>query len=222
MYVVKTGCQWRQLPEEYPPWITVYWYFCKWKRDGTLDAIKKTLHRLLRKKLEKKEGPSVGIIDSQSARMTAIGSEDKGIDGHKRVKGRKRQIVVDTLGYVMSVVVHAANIHDSEGGKQLLDRLYHEERWDYGGLTKLYADQGYRGILVELVNQCGWQLDIVERNKEDGFAVKPKRWIVERTFAWFDNFRRLARDYERLAESSEAMIKWVMVFLLAKRISRLT
>lgn len=223
LYVVKTGCQWRHLPAKYPPWITVYWYFNKWKNNGTIDCIYKMLHRMLRKASGRKESPSVGIIDSQSVRMTSIGNTDKGTDGYKKVKGRKRQIIVDTQGWLITAFVHAANLNDIDGGKLLLNHFYHEERKDYERLSVLYADQGYRGpIISELANQYGWKLDIVERHRSDGFIIKPKRWIVERTIAWFDNYRRLSKDYERLASSSEAMIKWAMTNLMANKLSKLT
>jgi putative transposase len=126
--------------------------------------------------------------------------------------------MVDTNGFIMEVVVHAANTHDSIGGKELLNRIFEERRYDYSRLKKIYADQGYRGAIIELAKEYKWDFEVVQRDANGGFKVLPKRWIVERTFAWFDNFRRLARDYERLASTSEAMIKWAAIIMIHKRI----
>ena len=218
-YVVKTGVQWRNLPGDYPPWQTVYWYFIKWKENGTLDLIHMTLLNLARVKMGRKGSPSVAIVDSKSASMTAYGNDAKGFDGNKKIKGRKRQLMVDTLGFIMDVAVHAANIHDSVGGQILLHQVYKEKRYDYHRLKTIYADRAYIGDIVTIAKQYKWELRTVKKighRKDD--KVIPKSWIVERTIAWLDCFRRLARDYERLANTSEAMIKLAMIFILIKRI----
>ena len=161
--------------------------------------------------------PSVGLIDSQSVKTTRVGGEERGYDGGKKIKGRKRHIVTDTNGWLLSVIVHAANEHDSQMGFEVMKTLqYRFER-----MKKIYADGGYRGELIDKVKQqLGWEVEITLRSDKDtGFKPLPKRWIVERTFSWFENFRRLAKDYEYTVSSSVAMVFLAFILLALNNIS---
>ena len=204
MYLLKTGCQWRMLPIDLPKWALVYYYYSQWKEDGTFEELNEILRNRLRKQKGKHLSPSVGLIDSQSVKTIRAGSEARGYDGDKKIKGRKRHMITDTNGWLLSVVIHAANEHDSQTGFEVMDTL----RYCFGRMQKIYADGGYRGELVgEVKNQLGWDLEITLRSDKDaGFKPLPKRWIIERTFSWLENFRRLAKDYEYTVASSAAMI----------------
>lgn len=205
MYLSRTGCQWRMLPKSYPHWNLVYYYFCKWKNDGTFDLIMNNLNA--------KESTE-GIIDSQTVRASNRAIE-KGYDGNKRIKGRKRHIVVDKQGNLLSVQVHSASIHDSKAALDVLKKL----KEDKLKLNIIYADGGYRGELKNIVkNKLGYDLRIILRNKIKEFIPLPKRWIVERTFAWLLNFRRLAVDYEIKTHSAETMVKIAAIKLLLNKI----
>jgi len=205
LYLVKTSCQWRMLPKSYPDWNLVYYYFNKWKNDGTFDLIMSNL---------KNKESTEGIIDSQTVRSSNRATE-KGYDGNKRIKGRKRHIVVDKQGNLLSVQVHSAGIHDSKGALNVLKKA----KEDNLKLQNIYADGGYRGELKNMVEkELGYELRIILRNKLKGFIPLPKRWIVERTFAWLLNFRRLAVDYEIKTDSAEAMVKIAAIKLLLNKI----
>src|SRR6476620_11195291 len=203
LYLVKTGCQWRMLPGDFPQWTTVYYYFSVWKQNGILEEIHESLIEKIRKQHNKNEEPSVGIIDAQSVKSTLVSSQDKGFDAGKKVKGRKRHIIVDTLGLVLAVVIQSASVQDRNGADEVIDWM--KRCW--AGVEKLFADGGYSGKLVERVKKAfGIDVQIVEKNTAHAFQVLPKRWIVERTFAWLDTNRRKAKDYDRLVETSQAMI----------------
>ena len=216
-YLLKTGCQWRMLPLDFPGWQLVYYYYSQWKNDGTFEEMNEVLRNRLRKQHHKHLSPSVGLIDSQSIKTTRVGGEARGYDGGKKIKGRKRHIITDTNGWLLSVVVHAANEHDSQTGFEVMETLcYRFER-----MQKIYADGGYRGELINDEKQrLGWDLEITLRSdKQTGFKPLPKRWVIERTFSWLENFRRLAKDYEYTVSSSTAMVYMAFIMLALNNIS---
>jgi putative transposase len=217
-YLLKTGCQWRMLPIHFPSWKLVYYYFTKWKNDGTIELIHEQLRDKTRTKAGKHESPSIGIIDSQSVKTTRIGGLNRGIDGGKKTKGRKRHIIVDTMGLLLAVVVHAANEHDSKAATRVIAEL----RGRFARLVKIIADGGYRGELIENTRKIyGWIVEVVLRSDSSvKFQVLPKRWIVERTFAWFESYRRLSKDFEYHAETSQTMIQLAMIKLMLNRIKK--
>lgn len=216
-YLTKTGCQWRHLPSTYAPWETVYWYFRKWTLEGVIEVAHQQLRKALRKKRGKEESASLGIIDSHSVKMSSISGQQRGIDGNKKIKGSKRHIIVDTMGLIICIAAHAANIHDSKGAKEVFDCLY-ELRFDEDRLAKILADGGYQGeIAVYLKEKMNLPLEVVKRNDKNNWEVIPKRWIVERTFAWLLNFRRLVMDYERTKESAISFVYIAMLNLMGKK-----
>ncbi len=215
-YVSKTGCQWRMIPhQEEIPWKTVYDYFWRWRESGLYEKISTKLAKAYRKSIGREETPSAGAIDSQSVKGTRVG-ENRGVDGGKKIKGRKRHILTDTLGIVWLVFVHAANIHDSKAAKTLLEKA----RGKFPRLKTIFADGGYRGELIQWVkDSLGWILEITLRSdKSKNFEPLPKRWVVERTFSWFESFRRLSKEYEYTAKSSEAMVYLASIRLLINRL----
>jgi len=215
-YMLKTGCQWRMIPDGFPKWELIYYYFSKWKNNGTIEMIHETLRDITRKNAGKEISPSVGLIDSQSVKTTRSGGLCRGVDGGKKTKGRKRHIVTDTMGLLLAVVVHAANEHDSKAAPRVIDQL----RGRFRRMIKIIADGGYRGELINKTKRMfGWILEIVLRSDStQGFQVLPKRWIVERTFSWFESYRRLGKDYEYNTDTSEAMIQLSMIKLMLNRI----
>ena len=199
-YLTKTGCRWRYLPFTYVPYKTFYCYFRKWTLEGIIEVAHQQLRKALRKKSGKKESASLGIIDSHSVRMSSISGQQRGIHGNKKIKGSKRHIIVDTMGLIICVVAYAATLHDSKGAKEVFDCLY-ELRFDEEKVEKILADGGYQGKIADyLEEKINIPLEVVKRNDKNNWEVIPKRWIVERTFAWLLNFRRLVMDYERTKE----------------------
>jgi putative transposase len=210
LYVTRTGCQWRMLPRDFPPWATVYGYFWRWTQKGLWGQLNTVLGKTVRQQAGRNPQPSAAIIDSQSGK-TSEGGEARGVDVHKQTPGRKRHIVVDVLGLLLLVVVHSAGIPDSTGGKLVLQVLFARikrsvhNRWCR--LKLIWADGGYEHIGAEVRQQFGWQLEVVRRPPATkGFTVLPRRWVVERTFGWLGRYRRLSRDFEHTVLSSEAMV----------------
>ena len=214
-YINATGCQWRYLPKDFPLYTTVSDYYHKWIRNGIWQKINTALRQQLRKKVGRNENPSAGIIDSQSVKGTPESSIESGVDGGKLVKGRKRHIVTDTIGCLLIVVVHAANIPDGKGAKKILEKLFDI----LDTLELIWADGAYAGEWVAWVYEMfGCVLEIVKKKKAKGFHVLPRRWVVERTLAWLTRYRRLSKDYERNPSSSEAMVYIASIRLMLKRL----
>jgi putative transposase len=213
-YVVRGGVPWRMLPGDLPPWGTVHFDSRCWRLDGTWEKILDVLRTRLRHADGRKKSPSAAIVDSQTVR-TASGGQHRGYDAGKRLPGRKRHIIVDTLGLLLAVVVHAASVQDRDGVKLVGARI----RGRFPRLKLIWADGAYEAAVGWANQFAAWILELVRKPEgQRGFVVLPRRWVVERTFAWLMHSRRLARDYERLTGSSEAMVQVAMIHLMLKRL----
>jgi putative transposase len=217
LYLLRSGCSWRMLPKDFPPYTTVHEYYRRWRKDGTVIRIHDALRCQVRTEAGRDPEPSAGVIDSQSVKTTEVGGEH-GYDAGKKINGRKRHLLVDTMGLVLMVVVHTANIQDRDGARLLLAKA----KGLFPRLQRIWADGGYAGKLIGWLQEtCGWVLEIIKRNDTvKGFKLLPRRWVVERTFGWLGRCRRLSKDYERLPGSSEAMVYWAMTRLMVRRLAR--
>lgn len=215
-YVLRTGIQWSNLPHDFPPEGTVRDYYHRWRRTGIWEAIHDCLRRVVRVQEGRNPQPTAAIIDSQTTKATAT-TGSRGYDAGKKINGRKRHIMVDTLGLILIVVVHVASIQDRDGAKLVFDKA----DVDCENIELVWADGGYSGKLVEWVetNQ-GWKLEIVKRTDDvKGFKLLPHRWVVERTLSWISNCRRLSKDYEYHTGTSEALIHLAMTRLMLRRLN---
>jgi putative transposase len=232
-YLLRSGCAWRYLPREYGPWSTVFHYLRRWRTAGIWEHVHAVLRERLRRELGREATPSAAIIDSQSVKTTEQGGPP-GYDGGKKVNGRKRHILVDTLGLLLKVIVHPANVQDRAGAKFVLAGLQPH----FPRLRHLWADQAYTGTILDWIHEeLGWTVEVVERSPRRGFVVTadgefhqvalaatfeplPRRWVVERTLAWTSRYRRMSKDFERLPATSEALVYLTGIRLLLARLTR--
>jgi putative transposase len=214
LYLLKTGCQWRMLPGDFPDWHIVYYYFSSWKKNGVIAIMQEALVEKTRLENGRKEQPTAGIIDAQSVKSTLVSSESKGFDAGKKIKGIKRHIIVDTLGLVLAVVIQSASLQDRDGALEVIEKMV--ESWR--NIIKLFADGGYRGKLLESVKtKFKIELEIIKRNELHTFKILPKRWIVERTLSWIDANRRNSKNYERLNDTAVAMVQLSSIKIMLNR-----
>jgi len=220
-YLVAEGVRWRSLPADFPPWPTVYGFFTRWRDDGTWQRVHDSLRDQVRVLAGRSPQPTAGIIDSQSIKgAETVGRGRRGFDAGKKINGTKRHIAVDTLGLLLVVIVTAASMQDSNGAASLLSIL----RERFSAIQMVWADGGYAGRLLPWAHKIlRLTVTVVKRSDDTkGFVVLPRRWVVERTLAWLTRNRRLARDYERLSTTHEAMTLIAMTMLMSKRLARPT
>jgi len=217
LYILVSGVQWRMLPKDYPSWQSVYHYFREWRDDGTWQRIHDTLRAKVRQQAGRHKHPTAGAIDSQSVKTTQVANE-RGYDSGKKVNGRKRHLLVDTMGLLLAVVVTSANVSDPAGARMVFTRLKGSGK----KLRRVWADATYRGTLIVWVSMMFGILvqPVLRPAGQKGFVVQARRWVVERTFAWLTHCRRLSKDYERLTASSEAWIYLAMTRLMLRRLAQ--
>ena len=215
-WILRTGSQWRNLPAEFPKWTAVYYHFAKWKKDNRFLKMNKKLNRLERKRQNRKPSASLVCIDSQSVKVSSFIKEDKGFDGHKKVNGRKRHIITDTMGLVIGVLITAANTHDGTIGIQ----LFGEVKSLLTRTKKVLADGTYKGDFEDFIQDIiGAEVEISYRPPtQKGFVPIKFRWVVERTFGWFNFFRRLSKEYEKKAETTAAFVILTNCAIILNRI----
>ena len=215
IYIDVSGCQWRMLPSEYPKWQTVYYYFRRWGAMDAFSELEDILVRQLRLSRGESADPTIGAIDSASAR-SALPRSQKGVDGNKKVKGVKRNIITDKDGDILEATTTPANIHDSKSAYALVALLVTAYPW----IKRIYADRGYRGKFIEQAkHDFGIDVEITHSNYSGQFVPAKKRWVVERTFAWLDNFRRLCRNYEETTDSANEMLMVAAVVLSLRKLT---
>ena len=217
LYVDRTGCAWRYLPADFPPWRTVYGYFAAWRDDGTLARLHDGLRAQVRAAAGRDTEPTAAVIDSQSVRAAdTVPKATRGWDNAKKVNGGKRHIAVDTMGLLLAVVITAACVQDRDAARPPLWNLHRTCR----RIRLIWADAVYTGKLASWAATLKMTIQIVARRNPHAFEVLPRRWVVERTFAWISKHRRTTRDYERLPASHEAMIVWAMIALMTRRLAQ--
>ena len=217
LYVNRTGIAWRYLPHDFPPPSTVYGYYAEWEKDGTTKLIHDLLRRQVRTAAGRAAEPTAALVDSQSIRTSNnVPEASQGIDAGKRIKGRKRHIVTDTLGLLLVVMVTAASVQDTTGGRVLMDAV----SVDFPNVAKAWVDSGYKRSVIERGATYGIDVEVVSKLKgQKGFQPLPKRWAVERTLGWLALHRRLVRDYETLPNRSETVIHWAMIDNMSRRLT---